>query len=42
VVRGECRAGDVFDFERLVGGVKDGGFHLGGSPGAKGLRASRS
>jgi hypothetical protein len=29
VVRGERRAGDVFDFERLVGSVKDGGFHLG-------------
>lgn len=31
VVRGERRSGDVFDFERLVGGVKDGGFHLGSS-----------
>ena len=36
VVRGEGWAGDFFDLEGLVGGVEDGGFHLGGSL-AKGL-----
>jgi len=37
VVGGQGGAGDLFDRERLVGGVEDGGFHLGGSLGAKGL-----
>jgi hypothetical protein len=36
VVGGEGRAGDFFDRERLVGGVEDGCFHVGGSL-AKGL-----
>jgi hypothetical protein len=36
VVGGEGGAGEFFDLERLVGGVEDGGFHLGGSLG-KGL-----
>jgi hypothetical protein len=39
VARGEGGSGDVFELEGLVGGVEDGGFHLGGSPGEKGLKA---
>jgi hypothetical protein len=42
VARGEGGNGDVFELEWLVGGVEDGGFHLGGLPRAKGLSASRS